>query len=61
MPSWYPLLRACRYYQGAYTVEELAARPTALMQWALTAEAAESMGEKIARDIARQEAELKDE
>jgi hypothetical protein len=51
MPSWYPIVRAVRYYNGAYTIEELAARPFALIQWALTAEAAENIGEQIARDL----------
>ena len=59
MPSWYPLVRACRFYQGAYTIRQLAAEPVAVTQWALTAEAAESEGERIAREIARQEQDLK--
>lgn len=58
MPSWYPLVRACRFYNGAYKVRELAQEPTAVMQWALTAEAAENMGERIARDLAQQEQDL---
>ncbi len=58
MPSWYPLVRACRYYNGAYQVEELARRPILLTQWALTAEQAENLGEKIARDLQKQKEDL---
>lgn len=58
MPPWYPLVRAVRYYNGAYKVRELAQEPSAVMQWALTAEAAECEGDRIAREIAKQAADL---
>ena len=59
MPPWYPLVRAVKYYEGAYKVRELAQEPEAILQWALTAEAAECEGERIAREIYRQEQEMK--
>ena len=58
MPSWYPLVRAVRFYQGAYTLRDLAREPCVVTQWALTAEAAENEGERIAREIAKQERDL---
>jgi hypothetical protein len=58
MPDWYPLVRAVRFYNGAYKLAELAREPVAVTRWALTAEAAENEGERIAREIAKQQADL---
>jgi hypothetical protein len=58
MPDWYPLVRAVRYYKGAYTVHELASLPSYLTQWALTAESAEAEGERIAMELQKQRADL---
>jgi hypothetical protein len=58
MPSYYPYVRAVRYYKGAYTIDDLMRLPSYITQWALTAEAAEASGQEMAREMARQEAEL---
>lgn len=59
MPDWYPVVRAVRYYRGAYTVHDLLKLPTAITTWALQAEAAEAEGDRIAGEIAKQRRELK--
>lgn len=56
MPNWFPLVRAARYL--GVPPWELARQPVAWMSWALTAERAESEGEQIAFEIARQRDEL---
>jgi hypothetical protein len=53
------LLRAVRYYKGAISPIELLKLPSCWITWANTAEAAEAEGERIAADLAKQEAELK--
>jgi hypothetical protein len=59
VPSWYPVVRAVRYYRGAYTIQELLRLPVCITQWALTAEYAEAEGERIAYEIYKQRADLK--
>lgn len=61
VPDWYPLVRACRYYKGAYTVEELAGAPAYITQWALAADWAEAEGERIALELEKQRADLESE
>jgi hypothetical protein len=56
MPEWYPLLRAARYL--GVPPWELAKRPMGWTQMALTAEKAEGIGAQIARDLAKQEADM---
>lgn len=59
MPSWYPTVRAVRYYNGAYTIADLLKLPSCITQWALTAEAAEAEGERIAAELYAQKRDLK--
>lgn len=59
MPTWYPAVRAVRYYRGAYTLHDLLRLPTAITTWALTAEYAEAEAERIAREIGKQRSDLK--
>ena len=42
VPEWYPLIRASRYSNGAYTPEELAHKPVFWLNAYLTAEKAEA-------------------
>ena len=52
------MVRAVRYYNGAYTIDDLCKLPTCYTQWALTAEAAENEGQRIADEIAKQRRDL---
>lgn len=51
LPDWYILLRAARYLQVAPW--ELAAQPSAWMEWALAAESAEDEAHAILAKQAR--------
>lgn len=58
MPGWYPLVRAVRYYKGAFTPEELLTTRSCWVTFANEAEAAEARAQQIAYEMARQQSDL---